>query len=79
MKSTVRFLATLALGLAIGSSALAAKYVISDDDAAVIEGDVQKPDVTVVISRENLNKAYELDLKESFIDKIIESVEHDPF
>ena len=39
----------------------------------VIEGEVLKPDVTVVISRENLNKSYNLELKESFLDKIGET------
>jgi hypothetical protein len=33
----------------------------------------------VVISRENLNKNYELELKESFLQKIIDSVEQPPF
>lgn len=50
-----------------------------DDDELVIVGEVQKPEVTVVISRENLNKAYELELKESFLPKIVESVEKPPF
>jgi hypothetical protein len=45
----------------------------------VVIGEVLKPEITVVISRENLNKAYELELDESFLDKIIESVEHSPF
>ena len=69
----------LLMALFLGSNAFGARYVISDDEASEIVGEVQKPDVTVVISRENLNKAYELDLEESFIDKIIESVEHAPF
>lgn len=77
--STCRKLVVLVVGLSTTSTALAARYVISDDEASEIVGEVQKPDVTVVISRENLNKAYELDLEESFIDKIVESVEHDPF
>jgi hypothetical protein len=45
----------------------------------VVIGEVLKPEITVVISRENLNKAYELELDESFLDKIVESVEHAPF
>ena len=48
-------------------------------DEFVVEGEVQKPEVAVFISRQNLNKAYDLELKESFLPKIIESVEHDPF
>ena len=35
-----------------------------------IEGEVQKPDVKIIMSRMNLDKAYELKLKESFIPKI---------
>ena len=45
----------------------------------VVIGEVLKPEITVVISRENLNKAYELKLDESFLDKIVESVERPPF
>ena len=44
-----------------------------------VVGEVQKPEVTVVISRENLNKSYDLKLEESFLKKIIESVEMPPF
>ncbi|MBX2800298.1 MAG: hypothetical protein KTR31_21645 [Myxococcales bacterium] len=50
-----------------------------DDDEFVIVGEILKPEITVVISRENLNKAYDLKLEESFLDKIIRSVESDPF
>ena len=45
----------------------------------VVVGEVLKPEITVVISRENLNKAYDLKLEESFLDKIIRSVEKPPF
>jgi hypothetical protein len=45
----------------------------------VVVGEVLKPEITVVISRENLNKAYELELDESFLDKIVESVKRAPF
>ena len=34
------------------------------DGAAVITGEVLKPEITVVMSRENLNKSYDLELKE---------------
>ena len=45
----------------------------------VIEGEVLKPEITVVISRENLNKAYELKLDEDLLEKIVKSVEQAPF
>jgi len=44
-----------------------------------VVGEVQKPEVTVFISRENLNKSYDLRLEESFLKKIVESVKHPPF
>lgn len=50
-----------------------------EDDDLVIVGEVQKPEVTVVISRENLNKAYQLELKESFLPKVVEAVKKAPF
>ena len=50
-----------------------------EDDEFVIVGKVQKPEVTVVIARENLNKSYQLDLKESFLPKIVKAVEKAPF
>ena len=36
-------------------------------------------DFTVLIDRENLSKAYDLELKESFLPKIIEAVKNRPF
>jgi hypothetical protein len=46
----------------------------------VIEGEVQKPEVTVVITRENLNKSMQLaKLERSFLDLIIKSVDKAPF
>jgi hypothetical protein len=46
----------------------------------VIEGEVQKPEVTVVITRENLNKSLELaKLQRSFLDLIVKSVDQAPF
>ena len=56
-----------------------AEELAFEDGAAVITGEVLKPEVTVVISRENLNKNYELELKESFLKKILDSVEQPPF
>jgi hypothetical protein len=44
-----------------------------------IEGKVQKPEITIFITRQNLHTDYQLDLRESFIPKIVESVEKKPF
>ncbi len=53
--------------------------MMSDDEAMVIIGEFLKPDITVIISRENLNKVYDLQLDESFLDKIIQSAKQPPF
>jgi hypothetical protein len=45
----------------------------------VIEGEVQTPEVVVVIARGNLNKAYDFELKESFLNKIVEALDSPPF
>jgi hypothetical protein len=52
-----------------------------DGDAGgfVIIGKEHLPDFTVLIKRENLSKAYDLDLKERFLPKVIEAVGKDPF
>ncbi len=45
----------------------------------VVEGKVQKPEVVVVISRENLDKGFQIVLKESFLDRIVEATAEPPF
>lgn len=44
-----------------------------------ITGEVQKPEITIFITRQNLDTNYELSLRESFIPRIVESVERKPF
>lgn len=51
----------------------------NEDPEACITGKVQKPELAVEISRQNLNKSYDLTLKESFLPKIVDAVRHDPF
>ena len=66
--------------LCVGTpSSVVAEELSFEDGAAVITGEVLKPEITVVMSRENLNKSYDLELKESFLQKIIDSVEQPPF
>ncbi len=45
----------------------------------IVEAEVQKPEIQVYVTRQNLNKAYDLELKESFIPRIIEALEKPPF
>jgi len=48
-------------------------------EETVIEGKVQKPEITMFITRQNLNTDYNLELRESFIPKIIKTVDKRPF
>lgn len=48
------------------------------DDAFKVEGELQKPDVFMILSEDNASKAYELVLRESFVPKILESMKKDP-
>lgn len=48
-------------------------------EETIIEGKVQKPEITIFITRQNLNTDYQLELRESFIPRIVESVERAPF
>ena len=50
-----------------------------EEEGFVIIGKEHLPDFTVLIDRENLSKAYDLELKESFLPKIIEAVKNRPF
>ena len=45
----------------------------------VIVGKVHKPEVMMVITRQNLEGSYSLELRESFLPKIVRSVEQEPF
>ena len=49
------------------------------DDPFYIQGRVQRPEVTVVIQRENLDRGFVLDLKESFLIRITEALRQAPF
>ncbi len=51
----------------------------SDPGGFVIVGKEHLPDFTVLINRENLSKAYDLELEEAFLPKIIEAIGEEPF
>lgn len=53
------------------------RITITEDDKIV--GEIQRPDVPMIILRSNLNQDYDLVLRESFLPKIIESVDQRPF
>ncbi len=70
--------APLLMAALLPSSALAQGRRIVIEET-VIEGKVQKPEITIFISRQNLDTDYNLVLRESFIPKIVQSLEKKPF
>jgi len=45
----------------------------------LIQAEVQKPEVPIIITRQSRYTAYTLELRESFLEKVIESVKEPPF
>ena len=80
-----KFLITAVINLLMVSSAFAQDTetvplnLDQEESGFVIIGKEHLPDFTVLIDRENLSKAYDLELKESFLPKIIEAVKTKPF
>ncbi len=73
-------LRVLILGLLVAvlglASAQSRRLVLDDFE---VKGKVQKPEITIFVTRQNLNPEYDLELRESFIPKIVESAEEKPF
>ena len=44
-----------------------------------VKGSVQKPELQIFMGRQNLSANEQLDLRESFLPRIVESVEKKPF
>lgn len=51
----------------------------AEEDPSIIRGEVPRPEVVVVIRRENLDRGFVLDMKESFLERISESLRQPPF
>ena len=68
----------LALALSAGSAKSHAQNFVMFE-AEDIVGEVQLPSVQIFITRQNLNKDYELELDESFIQDIVDAIERKPF
>jgi hypothetical protein len=61
-----------------GGEADAAKRIVFETAQTVV-GEVQRPQVSVVMTRENLNDPYDFNLQESFLPKIVDAVRRSPF
>jgi hypothetical protein len=75
---------TLITLFALGALAALAPLVMAQGRAITleeikVEGEFQRPDVPMIILRTNLDQGYDLVLRESFLPKIIESVDQRPF
>lgn len=68
----------LAVGLGMPSTAQAQTRRLIFEDISV-EGRVQKPVIDIFMRRQNLHADYKLELRESFLRKIVESIESKPF
>ncbi len=54
-----------------------ARRIVIEEETLV--GKVRKPEVTLFVTRQNLNTEYQLELRKSFIPRIAKSVEKKPF
>jgi hypothetical protein len=79
MRSTLIALCAVLALAALAPLALAQgrRITITEDDKII--GEIQRPDVPMIILRSNLEQGYDLVLRESFLPKIIESVDQRPF
>lgn len=72
-------LLVVSLSALSGAAHAQARRLKLDIDTQTIIGEVRKPEVTVLITKQNLNTPYDLVLKESFIPKIVSAAEEKPF
>ena len=80
MNRSLVLAAVLALGLGVlpePADAQTRPRLVFEE--TIIEGEVRKPEVAVYITRQNLHDRYQLELKETFLRKIVESVDSAPF
>jgi hypothetical protein len=61
----------------LASSPASAQAIVFKDE--VFRAKVQKPEIIIVMTRQNLTPKYELDLDKSFLPKVVESVNRKPF
>jgi hypothetical protein len=77
VKRCLPLLASLLLLVCAGQAHAQGRRIIFEEES--ITGKVQKPEITIFILRQNLNTEYNLELRRSFVPKIVQSVEKKPF
>jgi hypothetical protein len=65
--------------LLLPAQAMAQQRATFRFEEEIIIGKVHKPEVMMVITRQNLEATYKFELRESFLPKIVRSVESEPF
>ena len=71
-----RFFTVLGFGLFVAPLAGAAPGLSYKEKLVVV---IQKPQVTYVLTKQNLNPRYDLELKVSFLPRVVDSVNQKPF
>lgn len=66
------------LALALAPTAAHAERAITFEEQTLV-GKIQKPEIQILITKQNLTPKYELELKENFLPKIVQSVDLKPF
>jgi len=72
-------LAAITAPLSPNTDAQAKRLVFEEDEEDVIRGEVQKPSISLLVTRQNLSQDYTLELRQSFVPEIIKSIEKRPF
>jgi len=72
-------LAAITAPLSSTTDAQAKRLVFEEDEEDVIRGEVQKPSISLLVTRQNLSQDYTLELRQSFVPEIIKSIEKRPF
>lgn len=65
--------------LLAATTALAQGKAIKFTTGEVVSVQIQKPEIAIILTKQNLTPKYDLELKESFLPKVVASVEKKPF
>ena len=76
--STLAFIILTSLGIFAAPAAAQSRRKVIRLEAIKVEGRIQKPQAFYILQRSNLNFAG-LELRQSFLPKIVKSVEEEPF
>lgn len=79
MKNLAAILALPLLAAILATPARADDSKVLKMKDTTVVGKIQKPEIAILITKQNLDPPYDLQLKESFVPRILESVEQKPF